>query len=765
MLARKTIAGILYFVFVLITLNSIAFAQDTPTAEISLKDGKKAMLANNGRAIYEVFVISDAGDIERNAAEELVNYLTKVTGAPFQLSVGVNLPNGPTVLVGRNAMTENLIPELAGDTLGEDGFVIRKTGQYIVIAGSHSRGTMYGVNYFLDHYVGLKWYSPQYTFVPNKSKLLLNVDNDVQVPRFEYREIYVNDGNDEHYRAHNLLNGKFYGRVPGSEPSLNSWSNYWPYDVHNFQKIVPQTQYHNGGQLLAMNEDVRRIAADNLVNIINQRISEGKDASYSFSQMDTTWTPDPESKAFADQHGGTLAAPIFDMVGDVAKRVKDRIPNSRIGTLAYMFTEQAPTGLTVPDNVVITFAPIFKDHGRAIDDPKNRFSRENAKQWANISDDILMWDYITDFMGGGYLMPYPNLYAMSETIQSLAQIPAFKGYFGQHMHSIHAPASTGLTDLRTWIGARLLWNPNQDYRQLIEEFVSGYYGDAAPYISEYIKVLHEAFAQSDSKLTISTPIMSSYLSFDVMRHADELFAQAAAAVADNPEFLKHVQRTRIEVDYVILLRSVDFMQEARKRNIDWEVDFDNRYARFKTYTADIKHYKINGKMEALYNLFEIRRTIPPVPDFVKHLPGTDWVDYQDDSFQLYDPVGTTIVQDPEASDNAAARVKGSTNAWAIQLPNYVLPREGRWKLYANVRVDPGDGSTGSKAFDYGIYPPMANRASMDYAGVADGNYHFVEFPWIYEYDPTVSNQYLWLAPPNSTAIQNLYVDRVIAVRQ
>lgn len=748
----------------LIAMQGMAWT--TPSAAEGT--GKQIMLANNGNAKYGIFVHTSATEMERHAAQELETYLTQVTGAPFSLTEGLSPPNNRMIVIGRNALTESLVPELTDSSLGEDGFVISRAQQYIIIAGSHPRGTMYGVNYFLDTYVGVKWYSPSYTFVPTFPKLKVCVHYDVQVPRFQYREMYVNDGSDEQYRAHNLLNGKYrdrYTHVPQSEPELDSWSPYWPYGVHNFKEIVPQTSYHYGNQLLAMEENVRSMAAANLISRVAQQVYEGKDASYGFSQEDTTWNPDPDSLAFAALHGGTLAAPVMDMVGDVATRVKAAIPNARIGTLAYMFTEEAPTNMTLPDNVVVTFAPIYKDHGRALNDPKNSFSKQNAEQWAQLADDLVFWDYIMDFSGGGYLMPYPSVYAMGETIQFLAELPSFKGYFGEHIVGLTAPISTGLTDLRAWVGAKLLWNPDQDYLELIDEFVNGYYGEAAPYISQYIELLHEAFEQSDDTLTISTPITSSFLSFDLLRQLDDLFVQAAAAASD-PVHLLHVQRTRIEVDYTILMRYVDYMIEAQRRSIVWDPDYDNRYDRFKTYTADVINYKSKATMAALYQLIDIRRTLPTTPDFVSSLPYSDWLDYQDHTFRLYEPVGTTLVSDLEESDHAAAKVKGSTNQWAIQLHDTELPREGTWNLYASVRIDPGTGSPGVTAMNMGFNTAVGGgRTSIDYGLLADGEYHFIPLPWTYQYNPNETNRYYWFAPPNSTAIQNLYIDRIIAVRQ
>lgn len=768
---RKLIIPILSLILVSMVFQSFVFAEasyDNGSSEGHNVQSKKVMLANDGNAMYQVFVHQNADAMERQSALELAQMLQEVTGAPFQFSEGQEPPNGHVIVVGRNAMSEGLVPELTNDVLGEDGFVIRNTSRYIVIAGSHSRGTMYGVNTFLEKYVGVKWFSPDYTYVPDRSKLQIEVGSDIQVPRFEYREMYVSDGNNEHYRAHNLLNGKYkdrYRHVPQSEAWLDSWSTYWPVGVHNFYSIVPQTEYHAGRQLLAMDENVRQIAATNLTGIINQRISEGKDAAYGFSQMDDIWLPDAASQAFADAHGGSLAAPMLDLVNDVARRVSATIPDARIGTLAYMFSYDAPTNMTVEDNVVITAAPIFKDHGRPLTSPENQFYEENTRQWANISSNMMVWDYLTDFNGGGYLMPYPNLYAMGENIKFLSQFPAVKGYFGQQMQNIYAPGETGFAYLRAWVAAKLLWNPSLDYHQLIDEFVRGYYGDAAPYISAYLALLQDTFEQSDATLSGTTPITSSYLNFDMMRQADELFEQAVAAAANDPIMLDHVQKARVEVDYIILMRGVSFMKEAADRNITWNYDFENRFNRFKTHTANVVDYKSNTSIKLLYEMMELGRTLPDVPPFVQNLPASDWLDFQDNALRLHTPVGTKLVQDAKASDNVAARVPGSTNAWAIQLPNLTLPKEGQWKLYAHVRIDPGTGVAGNKAFEYGIYPPMGNADWADYADFADGEYQYVEIPWTYQYDPALSNHYLWFAPPNSSVIKYLYVDRIIAVKQ
>jgi len=746
-----------------IFLSGFSFAENEINQ--SAESEKQAVLADEGCANYGVYVASSANEMERHAADEAVQYLTQVTGASFELSADDSKPKGPMIIVGDNKRTRELIPNLAQQQLGEDGFIIRKVKEDIVISGNTSRGTMYGVNYFLDYYVGVRWYAPDFTYVPDKPKLKVSVDNDVQIPRFEYREMYANDGNNEQFRAHNLLNGKYRDRQQQSVPALDSWSNFWPSEVHNFYSLVPNPELKTGGQLLAMNEDVRSIATTNIITKIKEKISIGKDSSYGFSQQDTVWQADPASSAFAAAHGNTLAAPILDMVSDVANRVKQVIPNARIGTLAYMFTYQPPTGMTVPDNVVVTVAPLDKDHGQPINSAKNKFFGDGLKGWANLTDNIVFWDYITNFSNGGYYQPYPNLGAMSETIQYLAQFPSVKGYFGQGMHNLAGPQGSELMDLRTWIGSRLLWNPNQDYKALIDEFVNAYYGDAAPMVSDYIDLIHRSYNETNSTLNINTLATAPYLNFETMRQADQLFEQAAVTASNNPVMLNHVQKLRISVDLIVLLRYDEFMLEASNRNVTWNFDIEARKQRFKTYTEGVGFYAIGLPMKNLYDLMDIPKVAPTIPDLVKDLPASSWQDIQELNFKLTG--GAKLVPDSKASNSVAASVYGTVNSWAIQINSEVLPREGKWKLYANVRVDPGTGVAGNTAFTYGIYrgSTPGYSGSVDYSIVSDGEYHLIEVPAIYEYNPALTANYLWFYPPRNSVIKTLYVDRIIAVRQ
>ncbi|WP_146762326.1 DUF4838 domain-containing protein [Paenibacillus contaminans] len=186
----------------------------------------------------------------------------------------------------------------------------------------------------------------------------------------------------------------------------------------------------------------------------------------------------------------------------------------------------------------------------------------------------------------------------------------------------------------------------------------------------------------------------------------------------------------------------------------WSYEFDaNKTVQYYFFTSSAANLYVD-------QMILVKQVPEELPDFLDGVPESDWVKFEENEFTLYDPAA--VVDDAKAANRKAAQLAGNKPDWAIQLHRAKLPQEGQWKIYAKVRINRGSATAGN-AFSYGIYPPLAYTASMKFSAYADEEYHYVEFPWIYEFDPNEAFQYLWFSTA-STSIESLYVDQIFAVK-
>lgn len=729
-------------------------------------------LAENGEARYRIHVGAKASVIALNAARELAEYLGRISGGHFlPLSHDSHPLSGPLVVVGRdNALTAELCPDIPYEELGEDGFVIRTVGPHIVIAGNTPGGTMYGVNWFLDHKLGVKWLSPDYTHIPAIKTIEVAELNEKQVPRFTFRQILSHEGQDKPFAARNLLNGNSHGAysiLP--KPEINHWDNSWqrPGLTASFYDLMPPKEYQKkhpdwfaGGQVAMMNPEVRTVMANAIIKRLKGVPNYG---NYWFGFMDNDWGWDMDAKsaAFAREHGNAPSAPRVNMAIDVTEQVRRALPDARIAINAYHWSFTPPTGLTVPDDILVYPMTIHVDYSSPLNKGRNEQLGRDIAGWNAIAKTILLWDHITNFHG--FIQPTPNIYPIGESIQWLAGLENIFGYFAEG--SWNTPGAE-FASLRVWLMARVLWDPKTDIHAAVSEYCDAYFGPAGRIVNQYIDLMHAEAARTRSPIWEKTNVDSPLLNFDFITQADRLMEQAEAAAKGDPVFLRHVRQVRLSVDYVVLLRRKEFETTARTKGVTWSADTAGRRARFDetVATEKITQYRQGGKnTDELAVIMDIERKDSQPPALVKELPASDWKEIQDLGInRYYKP--TIIVADETASDGAAARLDGNSEAWVIQTKMHLVPEEGEWDIYAEVRVDADGAADSDTALCIGAAPPMGRFTKIPFSQVKGEGYHLVKVPggpFRYNGDDGAIS---YIKGPNSSKIKHIYVDRFFMVR-
>ena len=106
--------------------------------------------------------------------------------------------------------------------------------------------------------------------------------------------------------------------------------------------------------------------------------------------------------------------------------------------------------------------------------------------------------------------------------------------------------------MRTYVVAKLMWNPDQDTDSLMLRFMRGYYGPAAPYIYQYEKLLEGALLAGGQRLWIyDSPVShkDGMLNAACRKRYGELFDCAERAVAGDSVLLRRVRLTRLPLMY------------------------------------------------------------------------------------------------------------------------------------------------------------------------------------------------------------------------
>ena len=218
-----------------------------------------------------------------------------------------------------------------------------------------------------------------------------------------------------------------------------------------------------------------------------------KAENISISQNDNNKYCRCKNCAAIDEREGTPMGSLLKFVNAAASEIEKEFPEVKIGTLSYWYTRQPPKTLRPRDNVQIQLCSIECCLIHPIDDPNcplNVRFYEDMKNWGQLSNDIAIWNYNTNF--SNYLLPCPNLRVIEPNIRYFVANQA-KGIF---MQAAGNAMGAELSDLRNYVISNLLWDPNASGEALVEEFLTLHYAEAAPPIRDFITLVHDTAEQS-----------------------------------------------------------------------------------------------------------------------------------------------------------------------------------------------------------------------------------------------------------------------------
>ena len=739
----------------------------------SISNDTIRIIAERGKeAKYSIVVPEKASPSQKYAAEELRDFTEKATGVRLPIVTDAKPIPAKAIVLGETARRR---PEDKPPYQG-DGFRLKVDGSRLYIIGSAERGTLYGVYEFLERFVGCRWYASWHTVVPKRERIEVpsNLD-ETQTPAFTMREPYWHDVIQHQEFAARLrvnsrswksLDEKYGGnpyRFGGGLGSCHTFNSLLPakeyFDAHpEYFSMIDGKRVRELTQPCLTNPDVLRIITSNVLD----RIRKDPGAKfYGVSQEDNNnYCQCPNCKAIDDEEGSPSGTNVR-FVNAVAEAVEKEFPDVLIETLAYGYTQKAPKKTKLRHNVVPCLCSISCDFARPIDESQyeaNFSFRKDIEDWGLQTDFLYVWDYTTDF--AHYTLPWANVYSLQGNLRffrrnNVKAIFAQGAYQGRH---------ADFAELKAWLLAKWMWNPDLPMKPLLDDFFAGYYGKGAPFVRAYFERLHriqrEYSRSPDHPLRVFDSVDNPALSDEFLSSAAAVWRKAEAAVVEDPVISYNVRMGAFSVDYARMERGCKLLNLSR-----------NAKGVLPPNEARALARSLLSRME---EAGDICLAEPPRDNIVANWrTAAEMPDQPDcaDSGELEERligvmnqgVWGDFVDDPMAGDGRALKLFNTHYQWCVQFPiSRVAFEPGvKYRLRLRVRVD---SRCDGMAFSSGIHCTSG--------GKAPGGANFTtrqtpnEYAWydIVTWTPR-NGEFLWIAPgtfgdDGKSSVNAVYIDKL-----
>jgi hypothetical protein len=502
-------------------------------------------------------IISDYSDV----ADTLNVYLNKSVG--ISLEISDKQKKRSIILVEKTDLNKDFISIDYKDSL-------------ITISANNKRNLYYATYDFIEKFLNVNWLSTDFTYYEDLKSINFpkNYSYYFEPPvltRTVHSKLFYKDS--VFADKLKVTNEAFPRYVPSAR--VHTFHRFLPYEVF-YDKNPEYYALRNGKrlptQLCLTNTDVLKIVKDSVNSFFNKFPNSDV---ISVSQDDNTQYCQCDKCSKIDNQEGSPAGTMIHFVNAVA----ESFPNKTISTLAYQYTRKPPKVKPI-ENVLITLCSIECNRSVPIELGCKDFSSD-LKGWSQLTDNIRIWDYTTQFTN--FLAPFPNWGTIKPNINLFVDNNA-KWIFEQHSNN-----DSELFELRSYIMAKLLWNPNLDFQTLLNEFNNKYYGNGGKYISEYVNSIQNQIDNTSFFLFLygdPSQGFDSFLSPENLLNYDILFNKALSSVELDSEYYKRILRSKISIDYAVL--------ESYRKN------FSDLYQLTKTEN-DIK--SINPKLIRRLNAF------------------------------------------------------------------------------------------------------------------------------------------------------------------
>ena len=220
-------------------------------------------------------------------------------------------------------------------------------------------------------------------------------------------------------------------------------------------------------------------------------------------------------------------------------------------------TEYGNDNFRPAKNVIIWLCSIECCFSHSLDNPdcsENAAFAKDIREWAQIADNLYIWDYVTNYRH--YITPFPNF----KTLLPNARFFTEHNAIGIYEEGDYQQKENGeFRSLRAYLIGKILWDPymsEEEYYSLMDDFLEGYYGSGWKYVREYIDRTCERASDKFLGIYVSpqTPFSDANGNIDI-DFCTEMYSlwQKAYDVAENDKLKYNCRRSMVQMKFIMLI--------------------------------------------------------------------------------------------------------------------------------------------------------------------------------------------------------------------
>lgn len=488
-------------------------------------------LANFGKTNHPIRIHGNAKESTITLANELSDYLEKITGAKFPIVKGLD-GTGILLVTLEEFPSDELAKglKIQNNYDGREAFAIQSSKNRLLLMGATEMALPHAAFTLLEK-LGCRWFFParEWEVIPKNPNLSISLDI-LDRPKILARRIWYGYGPFPDDKKH-----PFGGSC---QKDYQDWSrhnrmasSFRVYAGHSYEAILASNKklFEEHPEYLALVKGKRQGPQFCLSNPKVQELGVQWVRDY-FKKNPTA---EMASLDCADGGGqcecaecaklGSISNRVFGLANHAAKIISKEQPGKMIGLLAYS-EHSEPPDFPLEPNVYVQLTMGFIRGRYSFDELRELWPQKCKSMGFYDYYSVWLWDF--DKLPGG----------RGANLEHIAQSIRKSSSLGATSLDAESGNNWGVHGLGYYVSNKLMWNPNGDVESITNDFYEKAFGNASKIMKRY----YERWMPGLSK----TPIISRQLIGNLFQDLEEASRVAGddSGVLSRLNHLKHYLR-------------------------------------------------------------------------------------------------------------------------------------------------------------------------------------------------------------------------------